>query len=109
VLVVTQLPFPVPTDPLVEARCERMDDAGESSFAHVMVPEAVLRFRQGVGRLVRRQSDRGALVLFDARVVTKSYGVHFRRGLPVALREAASLPALVTEARDFLLHGKDSP
>jgi ATP-dependent DNA helicase DinG len=108
VLVVTQLPFPVPTDPLVEARCERMDDAGESSFAHVMVPEAVLRFRQGVGRLVRRQSDKGALVLFDARVVTKSYGVHFRRGLPVALREAARLSLLVSEAREFLAHGKES-
>jgi len=102
VLVVTQLPFPVPTDPLVEARCERVVAQGESDFAHVMVPEAVLRFRQGVGRLVRRQTDRGALVLLDPRIVQKSYGVHFRRGLPVPLREASSRAAMIAEARAFL-------
>jgi ATP-dependent DNA helicase DinG len=101
-LVVTQLPFPVPTDPLVEARCERVAEQGESDFARVMVPEAVLRFRQGVGRLVRRQADRGALFVLDPRIVTRSYGVHFRRGLPVPLRETTSRAALVAEARAFL-------
>jgi ATP-dependent DNA helicase DinG len=102
VLIVTRLPFAVPTDPLVEARCERIDQLGESSFARAMVPEAVLRFRQGVGRLVRRRSDRGVLAILDPRIVNKGYGAHFRRGLPVALRTAATLNALAAEAKGFL-------
>jgi hypothetical protein len=77
----------------------RIDELGESSFARAMVPEAVLRFRQGVGRLVRRRSDRGVLAILDPRIVNKGYGAHFRRGLPVALRTASNLNALTGEAK----------
>ena len=104
ILVVTQLPFPVPSEPLIEARCERIEAGGdgESGFARVLLPEAVLRFRQGVGRLLRRATDRGVLAILDARVVEKGYGAHFRRGLPVALREVRSGAELVAEAGAFL-------
>jgi Rad3-related DNA helicase len=102
VLVVTRLPFPVPTEPLIEARCERLEAENESGFARVMLPEAVLRFRQGVGRLLRRASDRGVLAVLDARVVDKGYGSHFRRGLPVALRQVASARELAIQAEAFL-------
>ena len=68
----------------------------------------VLRFRQGAGRLVRRQTDRGALVLLDPRIVRRSYGVHFRRGLPVPLREPATLDELLTDARAFLSNGGEA-
>ncbi|MEP7027862.1 MAG: helicase C-terminal domain-containing protein, partial [Candidatus Eisenbacteria bacterium] len=101
-LVVTRLPFAVPTDPLVQARAERIDATGESSFARATVPEAVLRFRQGVGRLLRRRTDRGALVILDPRIVHKGYGAQFRRGLPVALRVAPDVETLVTETASFL-------
>ncbi|MGH7725220.1 MAG: ATP-dependent DNA helicase [Candidatus Eiseniibacteriota bacterium] len=102
VLVVTRLPFSVPTDPLVEARCERIEAEGESGFARAMVPEAVLRFRQGIGRLVRRRTDRGVLAILDPRIVRRGYGVHFRRGLPVALRQAADASDLAEQAAAFL-------
>ncbi len=102
VLVVTQLPFPVPTEPLIEARCERVAAENESGFARVMLPEAVLRFRQGIGRLLRRSTDRGVLAILDARVVEKGYGAHFRRGLPVTLRAVASAEELTAQAGAFL-------
>ncbi len=102
VLVVTRLPFSVPTDPLVEARCERIEAEGESSFARAMVPEAVLRFRQGIGRLVRRRSDRGVIAILDPRILRRGYGVHFRRGLPVVLRQAADANDLAEQAAAFL-------
>lgn len=102
VLIVTRLPFPVPTDPLVEARCERIEALGESSFARAMIPEAVLRFRQGIGRLVRRKTDRGVLAILDPRIVKKGYGVHFRSGMPVPLRHASSGRDLIAQAQDFL-------
>ena len=66
-----------------------------------MLPEAVLRFRQGVGRLLRRRTDRGVIVLLDDRIVTKGYGAHFRRGLPVALRSVATTEELVSQAAAF--------
>jgi ATP-dependent DNA helicase DinG len=105
VLVVTQLPFPVPTEPLIEARCERVEAENESGFARVMLPEAVLRFRQGIGRLLRRATDRGVIAILDARVVEKGYGAHFRRGLPVALRQVRSAGELTAEAGAFLDRG----
>ena len=102
VLVVTQLPFPVPTEPLIEARCEKLEAEHESGFARVMLPEAVLRFRQGIGRLLRRTTDRGVLAILDARVVEKGYGAHFRRGLPVPLRTVGSAAELTEQAAAFL-------
>jgi Rad3-related DNA helicase len=109
VLVVTQLPFPVPTEPLIEARCERVEAEQESGFARVLLPEAVLRFRQGIGRLLRRTTDRGVLAILDARVVEKGYGAHFRRGLPVALRTVSSAAELAAQAGAFLEHGPRLP
>jgi ATP-dependent DNA helicase DinG len=67
-----------------------------------MLPEAVLRFRQGIGRLLRRTTDRGVLAILDARVVEKGYGAHFRRGLPVALRTVTSAEELTAQAGAFL-------
>jgi ATP-dependent DNA helicase DinG len=90
---------------LIEARCERIEAENESGFARVMLPEAVLRFRQGIGRLLRRTSDRGVLAILDPRVVEKGYGAHFRRGLPVALRSVAGADVLVSEAAAFLAAG----
>lgn len=77
-LVMVKLPFMVPDDPLVAARGERFGD----SFNEYLLPEAILTFRQGFGRLIRTKTDRGAFVLLDSRVRSKNYGQRFIRALP---------------------------
>ena len=78
VLAIVRLPFDVPSDPIVAARSETY----ESPFDQYMVPEAILRFRQGFGRLIRTRSDRGIVVIFDRRLLSKSYGRTFVESLP---------------------------
>lgn len=78
VLAIVRLPFDVPSDPIVAARSETF----ESPFYEYNVPEAILRFRQGFGRLIRTQSDRGVVAVFDKRIITKTYGSLFMDSLP---------------------------
>lgn len=89
-VVVARLPFASPGDPVVSARCERIDREGGNSFAHYSVPLAVLRLRQGFGRLIRHRLDHGSVVIADTRVTTKGYGRVFLRSLPVAATRCAS-------------------
>jgi Rad3-related DNA helicase len=102
ILVVAKLPFSVPDDPLVEARAERLREQGLDPFRDDAVPEAVLRFRQGVGRLIRRADDRGVLVVCDPRLATASYRKPFLAALPVALLPALDPASLAREAASFL-------
>jgi ATP-dependent DNA helicase DinG len=83
ILVVTKLPFLVPSDPWVEARCESVAAGGENPFTQFMVRDAVLRLRQGFGRLIRRTGDRGVVIILDNRLHTKNYGATFLGALPV--------------------------
>jgi Rad3-related DNA helicase len=95
-LVIARLPFSVPSDPIFAARSETFDDA----FAQYAVPEAVLRFRQGFGRLIRTKTDRGVVVVLDKRVLTKNYGRIFLESLPSASlerRPIAELPKLASK------------
>jgi len=102
ILVVAKLPFSVPDDPLVEARGERLRERGLDPFRVDAVPEAVLRFRQGIGRLIRRADDRGVLVVCDSRLVTASYRRSFLAALPVPLAPARDGDQLAYEAAAFL-------
>ncbi|HUF52092.1 MAG TPA: helicase C-terminal domain-containing protein [Longimicrobiales bacterium] len=83
-LIITKLPFKVPTEPLTAARIEAIDSAGGNSFYDYMLPHAALRLKQGFGRLVRTRTDRGAIVILDSRLLTKSYGRYFLSSLPPA-------------------------
>jgi ATP-dependent DNA helicase DinG len=78
VLIIVRLPFDVPSDPIIAARAETY----ESPFYQYSVPEAILRFRQGFGRLIRTRSDRGVVVSFDRRLISKTYGRAFVDSLP---------------------------
>lgn len=81
-VIIDKLPFPPPNDPLVEARSKRLESQQRSAFNDYFVPEAVVALKQGAGRLIRRESDQGVLVLCDNRLVTTGYGRRLLNGLP---------------------------
>jgi len=83
-VIIDKLPFEVPSDPVVEARCKRIDEAGESSFMRYLVPAAALSLKQGFGRLIRTTRDRGVVAILDSRIRRKGYGKVFLRSLPPA-------------------------
>lgn len=102
IVVVARLPFSVPDDPLVEARGERLAARGLDAFRNDALPEAVLRFRQGIGRLIRRSDDRGVLVVCDSRLGSATYRRPFLDALPVAPRTVRDPEMLAREAARFL-------
>ncbi|ADU67001.1 helicase c2 [Desulfurispirillum indicum S5] len=82
-VIIEKLPFPVPDTPLFQARCEAIDRAGGRSFWDLSVPKAVIRLKQGFGRLIRDTSDRGSCILCDNRIVNRRYGTIFLHSLPL--------------------------
>jgi ATP-dependent DNA helicase DinG len=100
-VVIDKLPFPVPTDPLVRARSEQLRDP----FAEYILPVAVIRLRQGFGRLIRSAADRGAVVLCDPRLRTRQYGVGFLRALPPAPMAVTALDAVPAMVDGFVRTG----
>ncbi|RZI96490.1 MAG: ATP-dependent DNA helicase [Variovorax sp.] len=81
-VVIDKLPFPPPNDPLVEARSKRLESQGRSAFGEYSLPEAAVALKQGAGRLIRRETDRGVLVICDARLATMGYGKRLVGALP---------------------------
>jgi ATP-dependent DNA helicase DinG len=81
-VILTRLPFSVPDEPLFEARCERIKEKGGEPFRELQLPEAILKFRQGVGRLIRSREDHGQIAVLDGRILNRSYGKSFLQIIP---------------------------
>ena len=101
-LVIVKLPFAVHTAPIVQARCEEVEQRGLSPFRHYTLPSAVIRFKQGMGRLIRTKNDFGVVVVLDRRVLTRNYGRHFLRSLPTGYRTCRTPRHLADMVRAFL-------
>lgn len=86
-VIVTRLPFDPPTHPITEARCEHIRDGGGNPFNELTLPDALIKFRQGVGRLIRNKTDRGIITILDSRVLAKAYGREFLASLPTGTSE----------------------
>jgi len=93
-LIIDKLPFPPPNDPLVEARSKRLEAAGRSVFNSYFIPEAAIALKQGAGRLIRRESDRGVLVVCDTRLALMGYGRRLLAALP-PMRKISSEDELI--------------
>ncbi len=106
-VVMMKLPFAVPDDPIVQARVEALRERGRDPFNEYQVPQAVMMFRQGFGRLIRTRTDWGIVAILDPRVVSKSYGKTFLRSLPPC-RVSTELEAVATFTRE-LDNPKDVP
>ncbi len=101
-VVIAKLPFRVPDDPIFAARSEEVEGRGGSPFMELSVPEAVIKFRQGVGRLMRRSTDYGVVVVLDRRLVEKRYGRIFLEGIPRCRRSHGTIDELCRSVERFL-------
>lgn len=99
-LILMKLPFSVPDTPLYEAKTERIVEAGKNPFYSLQVPEAVIKFKQGFGRLIRSRSDMGIISVLDSRIISKSYGREFIKALPEC-RKAYTLSDLFSEYEEI--------
>ncbi len=102
-VIIVKLPFAVPNDPVFAARSEAVEKRGGSAFMELSVPQAVIKFRQGFGRLVRRGDDRGVIIVLDRRIVEKRYGKQFTTSVPMSRRMYNPLQFILTEMEKFFL------
>ncbi len=105
-LVITRLPFSVPTDPILSALADRVAREGRDPFRDLSLPQAVLRLRQGVGRLIRTKEDRGIVILTDPRVLSRSYGRRFIESFPVPVDTFDDEGDLIEEVVDWFAAGE---
>lgn len=103
-VIIVKLPFTVPNDPVFVARAEAIEKRGGNSFMELSVPEAVIKFRQGIGRLIRKSDDKGVVVVLDRRIYEKSYGSIFLSSMPECKKSYKSLSEITKEVENFIFN-----
>ncbi len=101
-VIITKLPFSVPSDPVFKARCEAIDREGGSGFFQLALQSATMKLKQGFGRLLRSTSDRGIVLILDSRVMTKSYGPFMLRSLPESYHPECDSASIASRIESFL-------
>ena len=101
-VIICRLPFRVPTEPILLARMEALQRRGGNPFIDLSLPEAITKFKQGFGRLMRRTTDRGVVLVTDNRIITKGYGSLFISSLPQTRRSIKSTASLLEDIENFL-------
>ena len=107
-VLIPRLPFRVPTEPVQLARYERLESLGLDPFRNYALPQAVLRLRQGVGRLIRTQRDQGAVLLLDRRAMERWYGRIFLASIPPMQRISGTMRTILERLSNFYVSGKDT-
>ena len=101
IVIIPRLPFPVPTHPLTQAIAKRMERLQGESFFSYSVPEAVIKYRQGAGRLIRTATDKGALVVLDNRILNKGYGKQFTRSIDGDFKNFEDISGMISQIKQF--------
>ncbi len=101
-VIIVKLPFGVPSDPVFAARSELIEKRGGSPFMELSVPDAVIKFRQGFGRLIRRTDDRGCVIVLDRRIIEKRYGSVFLRSIPETKKMYSPTDEIVHSVENFI-------
>ena len=100
-LILVKLPFPVPSEPIIEAQIELLEKEGRNSFSDLMIPQAVTKFKQGFGRLIRSKEDSGIILVLDKRIVKNHYGKKFLGSLPVSHITAQDEKELISKMQSW--------
>ena len=106
-VILHRLPFRVPSEPIQQARTEAIEESGKNSFMEYSVPQAVIKFRQGFGRLIRHRGDRGVILVLDQRIITKRYGRKFRSSLPPIRNIIGPRKGVMLALSKFFTEGKE--
>jgi ATP-dependent DNA helicase DinG len=101
-LIMVRLPFSPPNEPINQSKCDRLKKEGKNAFSSYSLPEAVIRFKQGVGRLIRRSSDRGIVIVFDQRIISTKYGRAFLKSIPSMPVRKGNLEELLQRIEEWL-------
>jgi ATP-dependent DNA helicase DinG len=107
VVILCRLPFRVPSEPVLKARMAAIEERGGNPFAELSLPDAVVRMRQGFGRLMRRNDDTGVVLILDSRIVTKKYGAVFLESLPRTMRSIAPATEVLRTVAGFFGQKKE--
>jgi ATP-dependent DNA helicase DinG len=108
-VILTKLPFSVPREPIIQARVEAIEQRGGNAFLEYSLPQAVIKFKQGFGRLIRSKTDRGSIMIFDRRILEKQYGKTFLHSLPECRLVTGSEEAVFPAVEEFFSRHRANP